>query len=323
MLVIDSMNLADKKIYIAGHTGLVGSAVIRLLQARGCRRMVTCDFEELDLRNQQETEAFFNQEKPQVVIISAAKVGGILANDTYRAEFLYDNLMIATNIIHSAYKYGVEKLLFLGSSCIYPKLAPQPLKEEYLLSGELEPTNEPYAVAKIAGLKLCENYYSQYGCNFLSLMPTNLYGPGDNFDLETSHVLPALLRKFHEGKIENQLFVSIWGSGQVRREFLYVDELADAIYFMLENVDAEEVFAQGISHINVGSGEDLTIRDLAKLIAEIVGYGGQIVFDASKPDGTPQKLLDVTRIHDLGWKHRISLRDGIAQTYRWYQANEE
>ena len=312
------MNLSDKKIYIAGHTGLVGSALMRLFSARGCRRIITRAFAELDLRRQQDVEAFFDQERPEVVVIAAAKVGGILANDTYRAEFIYDNLLIAANLIHSAYQYGVEKLLFLGSSCIYPKLAPQPLKEEYLLTGPLEQTNEPYAVAKIAGLKLCENYYRQYGCNFLSLMPTNLYGPADNFDLETSHVLPALIRKFHEAKIGRLPSVQIWGSGRSRREFLFVDDLADAIVFVLQNVQARDLYSQGISHFNVGTGEDLAVKELAEVIAEVVGYDGELIYDRSKPDGTPQKLLDVTRMHKLGWQHRIPLRDGIARTYRWY-----
>jgi len=317
------LNLTDKKIYLAGHTGLVGSALHRLFQARGCRRIITRDLQQLDLRRQQDSEAFFAQERPQVVIIAAAKVGGILANDTYRAEFIYDNLMIAANIIHSAYKYGVEKLLFLGSSCIYPKFAPQPIKEEYLLNGPLEHTNEPYAVAKIAGLKLCENYHRQYGCNFFSIMPTNLYGPADNFDLQTSHVLPALLRKFHEAKMAGRPTVSVWGSGAVRREFLYVDDLADAICFLLENIDAEEVFAKGISHINVGTGEDLTIRELAELIAEVVGYEGKLVFDASKPDGTPRKQLDVSVLRGLGWQPHTPLRTGIEQTYQWYLSHFE
>ena len=312
------MNLSDKKIYIAGHTGLVGSALMRLFSAQGCSRIITRTFAELDLRRQQDVEAFFDQERPEVVVIAAAKVGGILANDTYRAEFIYDNLLIAANLIHSAYQYGVEKLLFLGSSCIYPKLAPQPLKEEYLLSGELEQTNEPYAVAKIAGLKLCENYYRQYGCNFLSLMPTNLYGPADNFDLETSHVLPALIRKFHEAKIGRLPSVQIWGSGRSRREFLFVDDLADAIVFVLQNVQARDLYSQGISHFNVGTGEDLAVKELAQVIAEVVGYDGELIYDRTKPDGTPQKLLDVTRMHELGWQHRIPLRDGIARTYRWY-----
>ena len=251
--------------------------------------------------------------------MAAAKVGGILANNTYRAEYIYDNLMIETNIINSAYKSGVEKLIFLGSSCIYPKLAPQPLKEEYLLSDYLEYTNEPYAVAKIAGIKLCENYYQQYGCNFFSAMPTNLYGPNDNFDLETSHVLPALIRKFHEAKLSNKSDVILWGTGEPKREFLYVDDLAEAILFLLENVNAKDLYDNGISQINVGTGEDLTIDELAKKISNIVDYKGKIVYDSSKPDGTPRKLMDVSRLHKLGWKHNTSLEDGIKLAYEFFK----
>lgn len=312
------MTLKNKSIYLPGHTGLVGSALHRLLQKRGCRRIITADLNQLDLRRQQDVEAFFQQERPEVVVIAAAKVGGILANDTWRAEFIYDNLMIAANLIHSAYKYKIEKLLFLGSSCIYPKLAPQPLKEEYLLTSALEPTNEPYAIAKIAGLKLCENYTRQYGCNFFSIMPTNLYGPADNFDLQTSHVLPALLRKCHEAKTADRPTVTVWGSGTARREFLYVDDLADAICYLLENINAADLSARGLSHINIGTGEDLTIRELAERIAEVVGYKGELFFDASKPDGTPRKQLDVAQLHGLGWQHHTSLRAGIEQTYQWY-----
>ena len=245
-----------------------------------------------------------NTEKPEVVIVAAAKVGGILANNTYRAEFIYDNLMIEANIIHNAYKAGVEKLIFLGSSCIYPKLAPQPLKEEYLLSDYLEFTNEPYAIAKIAGIKLCENYYRQYGCNFYSVMPTNMYGPNDNFDLNTSHVLPALIRKFHEAKEKNQKEVVIWGTGKPLREFLFVEDLADAILFLFENVDAKDLYEKGISHLNIGTGKDITINELAELIAEIIGFKGKIIHDSSKPDGTPRKLLDVSRLNSLGWKYK-------------------
>lgn len=312
------MTLKNKSIYLPGHTGLVGSALQRLLHKRGCRRIITADLNQLDLRRQQDTEAFFAKERPEVVVIAAAKVGGILANDTWRAEFIYDNLMIAANLIHSAYKYKIEKLLFLGSSCIYPKLAPQPLKEEYLLTSALEPTNEPYAIAKIAGLKLCENYYRQYGCNFFSIMPTNLYGPADNFDLQTSHVLPALLRKCHEAKMADQPTVSVWGSGTARREFLYVDDLADAIFYLLENINAADLSARGLSHINIGTGEDLTIRELAEQIAQVVGYKGELVFDSSKPDGTPRKQLDVAQLRGLGWQHHTPLRTGIEQTYQWY-----
>jgi GDP-L-fucose synthase len=280
---------------------------------------------------------FFKTERPEIVIIAAAKVGGILANNTYRAEFIYDNLMIETNLIHAAHLYGTEKLLFLGSSCIYPKLAPQPIKEEYLLSGYLEYTNEPYAIAKIAGIKLCENYYKQYGCNFYSVMPTNLYGPNDNYNLETSHVLPALIRKFHEAKLAhsanqpinhsvnqqikqstNQTIsqsVTIWGTGKPRREFLYVDDLADAIYFLMNKIDAKDIYEQGITHLNIGTGEDLTIAELAELIKNIIGFEGEIIYDTSKPDGTPQKLLDVSRINNLGWKHTTSLEEGIRKAY--------
>jgi GDP-L-fucose synthase len=321
-------NILDKKIYIAGHTGMVGSAVLRRLKSEGYTNFVLKTSKELDLRNQKAVDDFFESEKPEVVIIAAAKVGGILANNTYRAEFIYDNLMIEANITHASYINKVEKLIFLGSSCIYPKLAPQPMKEEYLLSGYLEYTNEPYAIAKIAGIKLCENYYKQYGCNFYSVMPTNLYGPNDNFDLHTSHVLPALIRKFHEGqeqlkikKAKGKSEVVIWGTGKPKREFLYVDDLADAIYFLMNKVDAEDLYEQGITHLNIGTGEDITISELAELIKRIVGYEGEIIYDTSKPDGTPRKLLDVTRIHQLGWKHKTGLEDGIKMTYEWFVNN--
>ena len=278
---------------------------------------------ELDLIKQKETEDFFNAEKPDVVIVAAAKVGGILANNTYRAEFIYDNLMIEANIINSAFQNGIEKLIFLGSSCIYPKLAPQPLKEEYLLSDYLEYTNEPYAIAKIAGIKLCENYYKQYGSNFYSVMPTNLYGPNDNFDLETSHVLPALIRKFHEAKLneDEKSQVVIWGSGKPKREFLYVDDLAEAIIFLMENINANNLYENGISQLNIGTGEDLSISELTSLISNIIGFKGKIVYDTSKPDGTPRKLLDVSRINRLGWKCKTSLKEGIEKTYEWYLKN--
>jgi len=319
------MNYKDKKIYIAGHNGMVGSAILRVLKLEGYSNFVLRTSRELDLRNQRAVNDFFEAEKPEIVIIAAAKVGGIFANNKYRAEFIYDNLMIETNIIHASYINNVEKLIFLGSSCIYPKLAPQPLKEEYLLSGYLEYTNEPYAIAKIAGIKLCENYYRQYGCNFYSVMPTNLYGPNDNFDLETSHVLPALIRKFHEGKeqlkIQNSKGrgeVVLWGTGKPRREFLYVDDLADAILFLMNTINAKDIYEQGISHLNIGTGEDLTISELAELIKKITGYEGEINYDKSMPDGTPQKLLDVTRIHNLGWKHKTSLEEGIKKTYEWF-----
>ena len=309
----------NKKIYVAGHTGMVGSAITNELKNRGYNNLILKNYPGLDLKRQDDVEKFFNTEKPEIVIVAAAKVGGILANNTYRAEFIYDNLMIEANIIHNAYKAGVEKLIFLGSSCIYPKLAPQPLKEEYLLSDYLEFTNEPYAIAKIAGIKLCENYYRQYGCNFYSVMPTNMYGPNDNFDLNTSHVLPAFIRKFHEAKDKNQSEVVMWGSGKPLREFLFVEDLADAILFLMEKVDAKELYENGISHLNIGTGKDLTILELAKLVAEIIGFKGKIVHDSSKPDGTPRKLLDVSRINSLGWKHRTELQQGIAKTYEFYK----
>lgn len=309
----------NKKIYLAGHNGMVGSAINRELTKNGYNNLLVKSYYELDLTRQENVEKFFSNEKPGIVIIAAAKVGGILANNTYRAEYIYDNIMIGTNIINSAYKTGVEKLIFLGSSCIYPKLAPQPLKEEYLLSDYLEYTNEPYAIAKIAGIKLCENYYQQYGCNFFSAMPTNLYGPNDNFDLETSHVLPALIRKFHEAKVNNKTEVILWGTGKPKREFLYVDDLAEAILFLLENVNAKDLYDNGISQINVGTGEDLTIDELAKKISNIVGYNNKIVYDSSKPDGTPRKLMDVSRLHKLGWKHKTSLEDGIKLAYEFFK----
>ena len=308
----------NKKVYLAGHTGMVGSAILRELESRGYKNIIYKDFSELDLRNQSEVQKFFDETKPEIVIIAAAKVGGILANNTYRAEFLYDNLMIEANLIHSSYLSKVEKVVFLGSSCIYPKLAPQPLKEEYLLTDTLEFTNEPYAIAKIAGIKLCENYYRQYGCNYISAMPTNLYGPNDNFNLETSHVLPALMRKFHEAKVQNNNSVTIWGTGKPLREFMYVEDLANAIVFMMENIEAKDLYENGITHLNVGSGKDITIADLAKLISEIVGFNGKIEYDSTKPDGTPRKLMDVTRINSLGWKYKTELSDGVKKTYNWF-----
>jgi len=333
-----------QKLYLSGHTGMVGSAILRKLQKEGYSNIVLRTANELDLRNQSAVNDFFKTERPEIVIIAAAKVGGILANNTYRAEFIYDNLMIETNLIHAAHLIGAEKLLFLGSSCIYPKLAPQPIKEEYLLSGYLEYTNEPYAIAKIAGIKLCENYYKQYGCNFYSVMPTNLYGPNDNYNLETSHVLPALIRKFYEAKLAhsanqpinhsvnqqikqstNQTIsqsVTIWGTGKPRREFLYVDDLADAIYFLMNKIDAKDIYEQGITHLNIGTGEDLTIAELAALIKNIIGFEGEIIYDTSKPDGTPQKLLDVSRINNLGWKHTTSLEEGIRSAYEWFIQNK-
>ena len=310
--------MINNKIYLAGHAGMVGSAIHRQLVNKQYSQIITKELNELDLTRQADVEEFFKKENPEIVIVAAAKVGGILANDKFRAEFIYDNLMIESNIIHNAYKYGVQKLIFLGSSCIYPKLAPQPLKEEYLLSGYLEYTNEPYAIAKIAGIKLCENYYRQYGCNFFSAMPTNLFGFNDNFNLNTSHVLPALMRKFHEAKINSQPEVVVWGSGTPKREFLYVDDLAEAIVFLLEKVNAKDLYQTRITQINIGMGKDLTINELAELIAEVIGFKGKIVYDSSKPDGTPRKLMDVTRINNLGWKAKTDLKTGIQKTYQWY-----
>jgi GDP-L-fucose synthase len=319
-------NYKGKKIYLAGHLGMVGSAIQRSLKKNNYKNLILRTFEELNLIRQVEVENFFNSIKPDIVIIAAAKVGGILANNTYRAEFIYENLMIESNIIHAAHVAGVEKLIFLGSSCIYPKLAPQPLKEEFLLSDYLEFTNEPYAIAKISGIKLCENYYRQYKDNFYSAMPTNLYGQKDNFNLETSHVLPALIRKFHEAKMNsiNDKFtdVIIWGTGNPKREFLYVDDLAEAIVFLLENIEAKDLYEKGISQINIGTGEDLTIGELAELIADIVGFKGSIVYDKSKPDGTPRKLMEVSRINNLGWKYKTSLKEGIEKTYEWFLKNK-
>jgi len=310
--------LKNKKIYIAGHSGMVGSAITNKLKENGYKNLILKNYPELDLIRQNQVEEFFKSEKPEIVMVAAAKVGGILANNTYRAEFVYDNLMIEANVIHNAYKAGVEKLIFLGSSCIYPKLVPQPLKEEYLLKDYLEFTNEPYAIAKIAGIKLCENYYRQYGSNFYSVMPTNLYGPNDNFDLQTSHVLSALIRKFYEGNYKGQKEVVIWGTGKPLREFLFVEDLADAILFLLENINAQDIYEKGISHLNIGTGKDISINELAELIADITDYDGKIINDTSKPDGTPRKLLDVSRINSLGWKYKIELRDGIMTTYNWF-----
>jgi len=296
------------KIYVAGHRGMVGSAIKRKLIKEGFTNIITKTSSELDLRNQQDVNDFFEEEKPGYVFLAAAKVGGIMANNTYKAEFLYDNLMIETNIIQAAYKNNVEKLLFLGSSCIYPKLAPQPLQEESLLSGLLEPTNEAYAIAKIAGIKLCEYYREQYGCNYISAMPTNLYGPNDNYDLQNSHVLPALIRKFHEAKISSASFVTLWGSGSPKREFLHVDDLANACFHLMQHYNEKQF-------LNIGTGEDLTIRELAELIKNVVGYTGDIIWDSTKPDGTPRKLMDVSKAHSLGWVHEISLEEGIKKTY--------
>jgi GDP-L-fucose synthase len=298
----------QSKIYIAGHRGMVGSAIKRKLEAEGYSNFVLRTSAELDIRNQQAVADFFAKEKPDYVFLAAAKVGGIVANNTYRAEFLYDNLMIQNNIIHNAYLNGVKKLMFLGSSCIYPKLAPQPLKEEYLLTGLLEPTNEPYAIAKIAGIKMCDAYRAQYGCNFISVMPTNMYGPNDNYDLNNSHVLPALLRKFHEAKEAGKEEVVIWGTGTPRREFMHVDDASEACLFLMKNYNEPGL-------INIGVGEDLTIKELAEMIREITGFEGQIVFDTSKPDGTPRKLMDVSKLNALGWKATISLKEGIRNVY--------
>lgn len=298
----------NSKIYIAGHRGMVGSAIHRKLSQIGYNNFILKTSAELDLRNQQAVNEFFDSEKPEYVFLAAAKVGGILANNTYRGEFLYDNLMIQNNVIHAAYISGVKKLMFLGSSCIYPKLAPQPLKEEYLLTGELESTNEPYAIAKIAGIKLCDAYRSQYGCDFISVMPTNLYGPNDNYDLRNSHVLPALIRKFHEAKQKNETSVLIWGTGTPKREFLHADDLADACLFLMQNYSAPGI-------VNVGVGDDISIKDLALLIQKIVGFNGSIEHDRSKPDGTPRKLMDVEKLHTMGWHHKIELEKGITDVY--------
>lgn len=296
------------KIYVAGHRGMVGSAIVRKLQQQVHNNLVLRNSNELDLRNQQSVNDFFAQERPDYVFLAAAKAGGILANDTYRAEFIYDNIMIQNNVIHAAYVNKVKKMMFLGSSCIYPKLAPQPLKEEYLLTGELEKTNEPYAIAKIAGIKMCDAYRSQYGCNFISVMPTNLYGPNDNYDLKSSHVLPALVRKFHAAKINGDKSVSIWGTGTPRREFLHADDLADACYFLMQKYDEA-------GFVNIGTGEDIPIGELAMLIKDIVGYNGSLEYETSKPDGTPRKLLDVSKLHALGWRASIGLREGIEKVY--------
>jgi GDP-L-fucose synthase len=304
----------SSRIFVAGHRGLVGSAIVRCLEQRGYRNLLLATHGELELRDQVAVSIFFGRQLPEFVFFAAAKVGGILANSTKPAEFLFDNLAVQTNVIHAAWQHGAQKLVFLGSSCIYPRMAPQPIKEEYLLTGPLEPTNEAYAIAKIAGLKLAAAYRAQYGFPAVSLMPTNLYGPGDNFDLETSHVLPAMIRRFHEAKIRHSPSVTLWGTGTPRREFLHVDDLASAACFVMENY-------QGGDLLNVGMGEDLSIAQLAELVARIVDYEGEIRFDPSRPDGTPRKLLDVSRLHALGWRARISLEDGIRTTYQWYRAH--
>ena len=305
----------NSKIYVAGHRGMVGSAILRNLRLKGFTNFVLKTSDELDLRDQGQVAIFFKTEKPDYVFLAAAKVGGIQANNTFRADFLYENLMIQNNVIHSAYENKVTKLLFLGSSCIYPKLAPQPLKEEYLLSGFLEDTNEPYAVAKIAGIKLCENYRRQYNCNFISVMPTNLYGPNDNYNLNNSHVLPALIRKFHEAKQNNKPSVEMWGTGSPLREFLHADDMADACVFLMQTYN-------GSQHVNIGTGIDLSIKDLALLIKKIVGYNGHITHDYGKPDGTPRKLMDVSFLHSLGWKHTIDLEEGIKLVYEDFKKKE-
>ncbi|RYE26297.1 MAG: GDP-L-fucose synthase [Sphingobacteriales bacterium] len=299
----------DSRIYVAGHNGMVGSAITRALQANGYNNLILRSSKEVDLRNQKAVEDFFAAEKPEYVFLAAAKVGGILANDTYRAEFLYDNLMIQNNVIHQAYINTVEKLLFLGSSCIYPKMSPQPLKEEYLLTGLLEPTNEPYAIAKIAGIKMCDAYRSQFGCNYISAMPTNLYGPNDNYDLKNSHVLPAMLRKFHEAKENNDPNVTLWGTGSPKREFLHVDDLAKACLFLMESYNEA-------GHVNLGYGEDVSIAELANTVKSITGYQGEIVWDTTKADGTPRKLMDCSKINTMGWKPVIDLQTGIRSVYK-------
>jgi GDP-L-fucose synthase len=299
----------NAKIYIAGHRGMVGSAIYRKLEKEGYHNFVTRTSDTLDLRHQQQVADFFAAEKPDYVFLAAAKVGGIVANNTYRAEFLYDNLQIQNNVIHNSHLNGVKKLMFLGSSCIYPKLAPQPLKEEYLLTGLLEPTNEPYAIAKIAGIKMCDAYRAQYGCNFISVMPTNLYGYNDNYHPQNSHVLPALIRRFHEAKEDRLPDVTIWGTGSPKREFLFADDLAEACYYLMQNYDEEGL-------VNIGTGEDISIKDLALLVKKIVGYEGEIKFDTTKPDGTPRKLMDVTKLHNKSWKHKIELEDGIKLAYQ-------
>ena len=302
------------KIYVAGHRGMVGSAIVRALQKNGYTNLVLKTSKELDLRSQQAVSDFFATERPAYVFLAAAKVGGIVANNTYRADFLYENLAIQNNVIHAAYVNQVTKLMFLGSSCIYPKLAPQPLKESYLLTGLLEPTNEPYAIAKIAGIKMCEAYRAQYGCNFISVMPTNLYGPNDNYDLQNSHVLPAMIRKFHEAKERGDQSMELWGTGSPMREFLYADDLAEACLFLMETYNESEL-------VNIGTGVDVTIKELAETVQEIVGFTGEIKWDTNRPDGTPRKLMDVSKLHGLGWKHHIELSQGIQLAYQDFLAN--
>ena len=304
----------DSKIYVAGHRGLVGSAIVRNLEAKGYTNIIYRTHEELDLTNQADVQAFFKEEQPEYVILAAAKVGGIHANNTYPADFIYDNLMIQNNVIKAAHDYKAKKLLFLGSTCIYPKMAPQPIREEYILTGALEETNEAYAVAKIAGLEMCKFFKRQYGDNFISCMPTNLYGPNDNFDLKSSHVLPALIRKFHEAKVNGSDTVEVWGTGTPLREFIYVDDMADACVFLMENYDGEQ-------HVNIGTGEEVSIRELAETVKEVVGFNGELVFNTDMPDGTPRKLTTVDKLHGLGWKHKVSLNEGIRLAYEWFLEN--
>jgi GDP-L-fucose synthase len=311
-LKLNHLMQKTSKIYIAGHNGLVGSAIKRNLEKQGFENLICKNREELDLMDEQAVQDFFEKEQPEYVFLAAAKVGGIVANRDYPADFIYQNLKIQNNIIYQAYKNKVKKLLFLGSSCIYPRECPQPIKEEYLLTGELEKTNEAYAIAKIAGIKMCQSFNKQHGTKFISVMPTNLYGPNDNFDLKTSHVLPALIRKFHEAKVENKKEVEMWGTGKAKREFLHVDDLAEACVFLMNNYSDDEI-------INIGTGEDLSIKDLAGIVKRVVGYQGKIAYDTSKPDGTPRKLLDVSKIHNLGWEHKIDLEKGIEETCEWYK----
>ncbi len=304
----------NSKIYVAGHRGLVGSAIVRNLQEKGFNNIICRTHKELDLTNQNEVRKFFEEERPEYVFLAAAKVGGIHANNTYPADFIYENLMIQNNVIKAAHDFEVKKLLFLGSTCIYPKMAPQPIKEDYLLTGSLEETNEAYAVAKIAGLEMCKFFKRQYGDNFISCMPTNLYGPNDNFDLKNSHVLPALIRKFHEAKVNNSEVVEVWGTGKPLREFLYVDDMADACVFLMENYDGEQ-------HVNIGTGVEVSIRELAETVKEVVGFEGELVFNTDMPDGTPRKLTTVDKLNELGWKHRVNLNEGINLAYRWFMEN--
>lgn len=313
VLVMDKQS----KVYVAGHLGLVGSAIVRDLKSKGYINLIERTSKQLDLRDQRAVQQFFEQEQPEYVFLAAAKVGGILANSTYPAQFLYDNIVIQSNVIEAARQYDVKKLLFLGSTCIYPKLAPQPLKEEYLLTGELEPTNEPYALAKISGIKMCNAYNKQYGSNFISVMPTNLYGSNDNFDLQNSHVLPALIRKIHEAKVNGSSTVTIWGTGTPLREFLHADDLADACIYLMENCTADDIG----EFVNISTGKEVSIKELAVLLCDTIGFEGELLFDKSKPDGTPRKLTDVTKLHQLGWHHQIELKEGVQDAYQWYLEN--